>query len=124
MSPSRDRRPVPERPPTPPEFRILLVLARQQAHGYAILRELEELGGDGSRLGPATLYRSLQGLLERGWIVESGSLGVDERRRTYEITAQGRAMARAEAIRLQALIQFAKASDLLGKKNGVREGLA
>lgn len=97
-------------------FHILLALADEDRHGYAMLQEVERRTGGELRLSAGTLYRSIQRMLEDGLIVElrerpSPELD-DERRRYYRITALGSAVARAEAARLQALLRMARAKGL------------
>ncbi len=93
-------------------FHILLSLADQDRHGYGIMREVAEHTGGRIRLGPGTLYSSLQSLLGEGLIEEleprpDEDLG-DERRRYYRLTAAGRKLARAEADRLADLLRIAR----------------
>lgn len=103
-----------ERPLTPAVLHILLVLADDQRHGYGIMQEVETLSAGRVRLGPGTLYRSLQELLERGWIEErEADDGADPRRRTYRLSRGGRTALRAELDRLAALVDAARARDLL-----------
>ncbi len=63
------------------------------------------------------MYRSIQRLLEQGLILETRERPVpkldDERRRYYRITPRGRAAARAEARRLQQLVQIARAHGIV-----------
>jgi DNA-binding PadR family transcriptional regulator len=61
------------------------------------------------RLGPGTLYGSIQTLLEENLIeeVESSKAG-SERRRYYRLTSTGRKVARAEAERLADLLRVAR----------------
>jgi len=105
-------------PLTPAVFNILLVLAGADAHGYAIMREVERLMGGRARLGPGTLYRSLFKMLGDKWIVElpapDGRPELDERRRVYRITPLGLAIAREEAQRLEQLVSAARDRGLLG----------
>ena len=51
-------------------FQILLSLAEGDLHGYAIMRQVEEQTGGRLRLGPGTLYSSIQALLEGNMIEE------------------------------------------------------
>src|SRR5215210_5486188 len=85
-------------------FHILLALADGDRHGYAIIQEVTARTGGDVRLGPGTLYRSIQRMLEQGVIVETRDRPApaldDQRRRYYRITPLGRAAARAEARRL------------------------
>jgi DNA-binding PadR family transcriptional regulator len=95
-------------------FHILMALAAGDRHGYAISQEVAARTGNGMRLGPATLYRSLQRMLEQGLIVETGDRPApeldDERRRYYHLTPYGESVARAEARRLTELVRLARAS--------------
>ena len=99
----------------PEAFRILLVLRRGERHGYAVVKELELDPGRPGRVLPANLYRRIRWMLERALIRESAFRPDpeldDERRRYFEITELGEAVARAEAARLEALL--AGAGDLL-----------
>ena len=66
------------------------------------------------RLSAATLYRTIQRLLEQGLITEPRtSPGIDPRRRPYRITALGTAVARAESSRLADLVRQAEGAGLL-----------
>ena len=101
----------------PVEFHILLALAGEERHGYAILQAIAELTGGELELEPGTLYRALHRMLKDGWVVESARRPAadldDERRRYYRITALGRRVATAEADRLWRLVSVARAQKLL-----------
>ena len=105
--------------PLPPAtFHILLALADAERHGYAIMQEVAERTDGAVRLGAGTLYGALKRLLEGGLVAEGGertdpALG-DERRRYYRLTPLGRAVARAEARRLEDLGRTARQKRLLG----------
>jgi DNA-binding PadR family transcriptional regulator len=90
-------------------FQILLALAGEDLHGYAIMRQVEEQTGGRVRLGPGTLYSSIQTLLEEGLIEEVDGGAGDERRRSYRLTTAGRKAARYEADRLAGLLRVARA---------------
>jgi DNA-binding PadR family transcriptional regulator len=94
-------------------FQILLSLADGDLHGYGIMRQVEEQTNGRMRLGPGTLYSSIQALLEEGFIEEvdrSGDVvGTSERRRFYRLTSAGRKLARSEAERLADLLRVARA---------------
>ena len=98
-------------------FQILLSLAGDDLHGYEIMRRVEEQTGGRTRLGPGTLYSSIQALVEAAFIAEveskAGEPGSDERRRYYRLTAAGRKAARAEAERLADLLRVARARHIL-----------
>jgi len=99
-------------PLTPATFHILLVLAAGPAHGYAIMLEVDRMTSGASQLGPGTLYRTIQKLLDERLIEEVGA-DEDERRVPYRITARGTKVARAEAGRLAALVRIAQRRRLL-----------
>ena len=83
---------------------VVLALLDGELHGYALMRRVEELSDGAVRMGPGTLYGTLNRLVDDGLIVETGQ-NDDERRRYYELTATGRAAALDELSRLQALVR-------------------
>jgi DNA-binding PadR family transcriptional regulator len=94
-------------------FQILLSLADEDLHGYGIMRQVAEQTGGRMRLGPGTLYSSIQALLEEN-LVQEVDLREDEklgreRRRYYRLTPSGRKLARSEAERLADLLRVARA---------------
>ncbi|HUD13763.1 MAG TPA: PadR family transcriptional regulator [Terracidiphilus sp.] len=98
-------------------FQILLSLADDELHGYAIMRQVEEQTGGRMRLGPGTLYSSIQALLE-GKFIEEVDGPVDprlqpERRRFYRLTSAGRRLARAEAEKMADVLRVARARKIL-----------
>src|SRR5687768_15917257 len=110
-------------PPTPPvpvsEFQILLTLADEERHGYAIMREVTARTNGEVQLGPGTLYGSIKRMVSAGLIAESDERPDadldDERRRYYRITPAGRQVAVAEARRMERLVGIARAKRLLGR---------
>lgn len=97
-------------------FQILLSLAEGDLHGYAIMRQVREHTRGSLRLGPGTLYSSIQALLEESLIEEVVPASRDagsERRRFYRLTASGRRIARSEAERLADLLRIARAKKIL-----------
>ena len=101
-------------------FHILVSLADADRHGYAIIQDVAARTDGGVKLGPGTLYRSIQRMIEQELITETDARPApdddDERRRYYRITALGRGVARAEAERLSGLVRLARASGLLSRK--------
>lgn len=92
----------------PPVFMILLALAEQERHGYALARAVRELSGGAVRLATGPLYRHLKELLDLGWI-EGAEPHVrspedDARRRYYRLSEAGRRVAVAEAARMKDLV--------------------
>ena len=47
---------------------LLLLLQRGEAHGYALLAELEHFGFNPERLDPSLVYRALREMEQEGWI--------------------------------------------------------
>src|SRR6516165_7058533 len=80
-------------------FQILLALAGEDLHGYAIMRQVAEQTEGRMRLGPGTLYSSIQTLLEAKLIEElderEEESSVGTRRRYYRLSAAGRKLARS-----------------------------
>ncbi len=97
-------------PLTPVAFEILLALAGEDLHGYAILQAVDARLGGLLPLRTGTLYRSLARLLDDGLIEETEG---DERRRFYRITSHGREVAALEAERLAGQVAAARARRLL-----------
>ena len=103
--------------PLPPAtFHILVSLAAEDRHGYAIIQDVAARTGGAVKLSAGTLYRSIQRMLEQGLIEERHDRPApeedDERRRYYRITPLGEAVARAETQRLASLVKLARASGL------------
>jgi DNA-binding PadR family transcriptional regulator len=98
---------------------ILMALAEDDRHGYAIIQDVAVRTRGQVRLGPGTLYRSIQRMLEQGLIEETRERPApeldDERRRYYRITPLGKAAARAEVRRLAGLVRLARASGFVPK---------
>ena len=99
-------------PLTPALFHVLLSLADEQKHGYAILKEVSERTSGQVELSTGTLYGIIKRLLADGLIRES-ALGSTDRRRAYRLTAFGRRVALAEAERLRDLVVAAQMKKLL-----------
>jgi DNA-binding PadR family transcriptional regulator len=105
-------------PLTAVEFEILLSLANDDLHGYAILQEIESRSGARLGLLPGTLYRALNRLLKSGWVAERSDASAsqdDSRRRIYHLTPEGRRRATREAERLARQLITARARNILRK---------
>ncbi len=115
-----DRASLPKRKLNPlpsAAFQILLALAGEDLHGYGIMRQVADQTDGRMRLGPGTLYSSIQTLLDAKFIEEVDSredakLG-RERRRYYRLTSAGRKLARSEAERLADLLRLARSKKIL-----------
>lgn len=105
-------------PLTPVAFEILLALAGEDRHGYAILQAIAERTGGRIEPHAGSLYRALGRLTDEGLLAEvegPGGEGDDERRRYYRLTPFGRRVAGAEAARLEEQVGVARARALLGE---------
>jgi DNA-binding PadR family transcriptional regulator len=86
---------------------IVLALLDGELHGYALMGRVAELSDGAVRMGPGTLYGTLNRLVEDGLIEETTdrvSRDDNERRRYYQLTSGGRAVAIDELVRLQGLV--------------------
>ncbi|HET7489972.1 MAG TPA: PadR family transcriptional regulator [Acidimicrobiales bacterium] len=96
---------------------LVLALLDGENHGYALMRRVEELSGGGVKMGPGTLYGTLNRLLQDGLIVETTDRVPredGERRRYYQLTADGRRVAGDEVARLRGLVSRLAGLDLGG----------
>jgi DNA-binding PadR family transcriptional regulator len=95
-------------------FHILLALADDDRHGYAVIQDVAARTHGEVTLSAGTLYRSIQRMLEQGLIEELSERPApeldDERRRYYRLTAFGRKVAAAETSRLASLLRLARQS--------------
>ena len=82
---------------------VLALLEGGESHGYALLKRVEELSDGSVKMGPGTLYGTLNRLLDDGLIVETTAPGA-ERRRSYRLTTAGEDVAHAELARLRHLV--------------------
>src|SRR5258706_13823432 len=99
--------------PLPPAtFHILMAVADEDRHGYAIIQDVAFRTGGALKLSAGTLYRSIQRMLEQGLLVETRDRPApeddDERRRYYRITPPGIAVGKAEGRRLDPLVRLAR----------------
>ena len=103
----------PHRSLPPRGFHILMAVAEEDRHGYAIIQDVAARTGGELKLSAGTLYRSIQRMLEQGLIVETEERPApefdDERRRYYRITPLGAAVAKAEATRMAKMVKWARA---------------
>lgn len=93
------------------EFHVLLALGGGPSHGYAIMREVEQLTGGRLRIGPGTLYTAIKRLVAQRLIEECEA--ETDRRRCYRLTRKGRALSAEEAQRLSDLVRAARKRGLL-----------
>ncbi|HEX7736722.1 MAG TPA: PadR family transcriptional regulator [Ktedonobacteraceae bacterium] len=117
MSNDDPRKPEALLPLTQAVFHILLALADGEKHGYAIMQEIGERSDGVVRMGPGTLYGSIQRMLKDGLIVEVQERGEqvrgEVRRRYYALTGFGSRVLQAEARRLEQLVHIAQSKQVL-----------
>jgi DNA-binding PadR family transcriptional regulator len=97
-------------PLSPATLHILLSLASEEMHGYAIMQEVQRQSEGKYKLGPGTLYDNLQKLMERGLVEELGRRPEedDPRRRYYKLSSLGRGVLIAEIARLEDVVREGK----------------
>lgn len=92
-------------PLTPAVFHILLALADGELHGYGIMQAIEEATSPSLRMGPGTVYGSLQRMEDAGLVEDRGS-AKGGKRRLFGMTELGRKTLEAESIRLARLARM------------------
>ena len=102
-------------PLTPAVFHILLALADGAMHGYAIMQAVGQATSPTIKMGPGTIYGSLQRMEEAG-LVEDCGLASDGRRRLYGMTKAGRSALEAESIRLARLTDMVRSKGLVPRE--------
>ena len=107
-------------PLKPNWFHVLLSLADGPNHGYAIMQEVLDRTAGKVRLWPATLYGTLQRLIESDLIEETDVRPApdldDARRRYYRLTTLGRDVLRAESARLEDLVRVIRSKRTLTRR--------
>jgi DNA-binding PadR family transcriptional regulator len=97
-------------PLTPAVFHILLALSDGPLHGYGIMRAVEESTESAQRMGPGTIYGSIQRMEEAGLVEEQPAHG--GRRRVFALTGEGSKALEAESARLARLSDMVRARGL------------
>ena len=102
-------------PLTPAVFHILFALADGELHGYAIMRAVEDVTSPSVKMGPGTIYGSLQRMEEAGLVEDCGGVQ-GGKRRLYGMTPLGRKILEAESVRLARLAEMARAKGLVPRE--------
>ncbi len=102
-------------PLTPAVFHVLLALADGDLHGYAIMQAVERVTAPAIKMGPGTIYGSLQRMEEAG-LVEDRGPAEDGRRRLYGMTQRGRSALEAESARLARLSDMVREKGLVPRE--------
>ena len=97
-------------PLSPATLHILLALAGEDLHGYAIMQEVARQSDNRYKVGPGTLYDNLQKLIANKLVQELGKRPGDEdpRRRYYRLSSLGRGVLAAETARLAGVVREAQ----------------
>ena len=117
MSPTRNRSPEEMLPLKPADFHILLVLSKEDLHGYGIMQQVEAESDGRVRLEVGSMYRLIARLTDEGLVAESGRANND-RRKYYRITEFGKRVVRLEARRLVDVVSAARRYNLLSDGDG------
>ena len=105
---SRTANPQAEHLPLPPAaFFVLFALAEGERHGYRIMQDVRDLSAGSVSMGPATLYTTIQRLVDRGFVVEVDS-PLHTRRRMYSLTSAGSGLLQAEFQRQADVLALAR----------------
>jgi DNA-binding PadR family transcriptional regulator len=105
-------------PLTPAVFHILLALSAGRRHGYGIAKEVLRLTDGQTRMGPGTIYGTLQRLLDQQWVTESQEADQeDARRRYYRLTRLGKRALEAEVHRMDVLVRTAGAARIKPRRS-------
>jgi DNA-binding PadR family transcriptional regulator len=106
-------------PLTPAVFFILFGLADGEKHGYAIMQSVSQISDNQFRMGPGTLYSTIQRLLDLDLIKEMEGVGGqsdhEERRRYYKLTRMGKAILAADIRRMESVVRLARDKKLVPK---------
>jgi DNA-binding PadR family transcriptional regulator len=101
-------------PLTPAVFFVLFALADGEKHGYVVMQHVAMLSDGKFRMGPGTLYTTIQRLLELSLIEETANHDEPEsRRRYYSLTGAGKALLHVEFNRMDALLRLAHQKKLV-----------
>ena len=90
-----------------PVLLILLSLADQPRHGYAILRDTENISGGRVRLSTGTLYGALRRLLDDGWIERFKEGDSSRGKQVYRLRPLGQRNLQGEVNRMKHLTRVA-----------------
>ena len=94
-------------PLSEPVLLILLSLADQPRHGYAILKDIEQMSDGRVVLSTGTLYGALRRLLDDKWIERFEDDDTSRRKQSYRLTAHGRRNLRFEVDRMRKVMRWA-----------------
>lgn len=111
---AKDAKPLSE-----PVVLMLTSLASEPKHGYALLKDVEELSHGRVQLSTGTLYGAIRRLLEDRWIERFEQEDTSRDKQAYRLTAMGRTQLNTEIARLRHLLQ--STTTRLGIKEALKE---
>jgi DNA-binding PadR family transcriptional regulator len=94
---------------TEPVFLILMSLADQPRHGYALIKDIERLSNGRVRLSTGTLFGAIRRLLESGWIERAKQHDRSRGKQDYKLTSEGLSQLKSELNRMRQLTRAANA---------------
>src|SRR4051812_12274223 len=95
-------------PLSEPVLLILMSLAEKPRHGYALIKDIEDISDGRVRLSTGTLYGAVRRMLDDAWIERVESADASRDKQTYQLTQVGRRQLQAELNRLDQLTRAAK----------------
>ena len=99
---------------TPAFLHIMLSVADQPLHGYAVMQAVEERTAGTVKLGPGSLYWAVKRLVEAEYLEEvPGRDDASHRRRYYRLTRVGRKVLRDELHVLADIVGYAESQNLI-----------
>jgi DNA-binding PadR family transcriptional regulator len=96
-----------DKPLSEPVVLILSSLASEPKHGYALLKDVEQISDGRIRLSTGTLYGAIRRLLEFGWIERFEQPDTSREKQAYCLTPKGKAQLHSEVARLRQLLHSA-----------------
>jgi DNA-binding PadR family transcriptional regulator len=88
---------------TEPVLLILMSLAEQPRHGYALLKDIETVSGGRVRMSTGTLFGAIRRLLDDRWIERFEQDDTARQKQAYRLTALGRRQLQMELERMKKL---------------------
>lgn len=91
------------KPLSEPVLLILMSLAAEPRHGYALMKDIEALSQGRVRLSTGTLYGALRRLLDDRWIERFEQEDTSREKQAYRLTSAGRRQLQMELDRMKQL---------------------
>jgi DNA-binding PadR family transcriptional regulator len=95
------------KPLSEPVLLILMSLSDRPRHGYALMKDIENLSQGRVRLSTGTLYGALRRLLQEEWIERFEQEDTAREKQAYRLTLVGRKQLQLELGRMRQLTRAA-----------------